>query len=98
MSKIKLTLGQQQRLNELTVPALVAAFLASPFYFFPFWLQGTSMSSIPIVPWQQKFLLILAGQLVRSSSFLLYGSFGIRCRCAFPQRYQTGYLCQNRLL
>ena len=87
MSKIKLTLGQQQRLNELTVPAL-----------FSFLLQGTSMSSIPIVPWQQKFLLILAGQLVRSSSFLLYGSFGIRCRCAFPQRYQTGYLCQNRLL
>lgn len=33
MSKIKLTLGQQQRLNDLTVPALVAAFLASPFYF-----------------------------------------------------------------
>lgn len=97
MSKIKLTLGQQQRLNELTVPALVAAFLASLFIF-SFLLQGTSMSSIPIVPWQQKFLLILAGQLVRSSSFLLYGSFGIRCRCAFPQRYQTGYLCQNRLL
>ena len=92
MSKIKLTLGQQQRLNELTVPALVAAFLASPFYFFLF------AAGIPIVPWQQKFLLILAGQLVRSSSFLLYGSFGIRCRCAFPQRYQTGYLCQNRLL
>ena len=36
MSKIKLTLGQQQRLNDLTVPALVAAFLASPFYFFLF--------------------------------------------------------------
>ena len=33
MSIIKLTLGQQQRLNDLTVPALVAAFLASPFYF-----------------------------------------------------------------
>ena len=33
MSKIKLTLGQQQRLNDLTLPALVAAFLASPFYF-----------------------------------------------------------------
>lgn len=31
MSKIKLTLGQQQRLNDLTLPALVAAFLASPF-------------------------------------------------------------------
>lgn len=33
MSKIKLTLGQQQRLNDLTLPALVAALLASPFYF-----------------------------------------------------------------
>ena len=32
MSKIKLTLGQQQRLNDLTVPALVAAF----FLFCPF--------------------------------------------------------------
>lgn len=97
MSKIKLTLGQQQRLNDLTLPALVAAFLASPFYFALFatgyvYVKHTNRTLAAKVP------TYLGAAACAFFFILLYGSFGIRCRCAFPQQYQTGYLCQNRLL
>lgn len=97
MSKIKLTLGQQQRLNDLTMPALVAAFLASPFYFFLFaagyvYIKHTNRTVAAKIP------TYLGGAACAFFSIFIVRSSAIRCRCAFPQQYQTGCLCQNRLL
>ena len=77
------------------MPALQRLFLVSPLFFSPF-AAGYVHVKHPTT-WQQKFTYFGGAAC---AFFFIFIVWFIRdpLSLSFPQRYQTGYLCLNRLL